>query len=148
MSGKYIILDLDNCISDDQWRLPYIRRTMRDDDPFKYYDYHSCCAFDQSANRHLFLRSFNVIVFTTRPQIFRAVTQEWLTRHDVLFEYLLMRGEGDFSPGVNVKRNHLLNLLATTPVTKENIFCAYDDRAEIVDMYLQEGLPAQMVSIY
>ena len=50
---KYIILDLDGCISDDRWRLHLIDHNEPDMTK-RYEKYHSVCDSDPPINRHLF----------------------------------------------------------------------------------------------
>lgn len=145
---SFIILDLDNCISDDSWRIPRIKWQV--EDPFeRYHEYHSLLAFDQSGNRDLYMGCpHQIIVFTARPALYLPQTQEWLLRNGVPTALLMMRANDDHSPSTLLKKNMLESLFKNTDVTAEDIVCAFDDRPEVLSMYLSMGITAQMRSIH
>lgn len=143
---KVVIFDLDNCISDDRWRRHHIKRQ---DVPARnrYHDYHSLMGFDCPRNLHLLLKhgDAQIVIFTGRPEAYRAVTLEWLHRNNINFKMLFMRANFDHRPNPEVKRRHLKALLLS--VWKEDIVCAYDDRLDVVEMYREQGIMAEEVAI-
>ena len=140
--SRYIILDLDNCIADDEWRLPMIR-WQHPNVFMRFHDYHSLAAFDRVHNEHLFReRSELILILTSRPVFYRAATEEWLRRNHVPFKYLLMRNNDDHRPSPALKAAQLL-WLPEYDVTLEQIVAAYDDRAPIVEYYRSVGLKAE-----
>ena len=69
-----IVFDMDNCISDDEWRISKINLEGRT--PFeRYHHYHSLAGFDRLQNRWL-IESYSeeeIVIITSRPeQIGRA----------------------------------------------------------------------------
>lgn len=144
-----IILDLDNCIADDSWRIPKINWQI--EDPFvRYHDYHCLSAFDVSGNHDLYVGSpHEIIIFTARPIIYRPMTQEWLKRHGVSYSVLMMRDMEDHRHSVELKKMQLEVLIENSDLTIEAIAGAYDDRPEVISMYKGMGIEsAQVRSIH
>lgn len=143
-----IILDLDNCIADDSWRIPRINWSA--EDPIeRYHEYHSVSGFDQTGNRDLYLGTkHDIIIFTARPIIYLPQTQEWLLRNGIATALLLMRSNDDHSPSVQLKRNMLESLFKNTDIAAEDIVCAYDDRPDVISMFKGMGVNAELRSIH
>jgi len=144
---RYLILDIDNCIADDGWRIPQI--DWGTDDAFRrYHFYHQLAPWDNAGNRDLFIgREEGLIIFTSRPVHYRAMTLEWLQRVGVKVEHLLMRNDNDVRPSIHVKRSQL-GWLGEYDVRLAQIACAYDDRPEILKMYRAHGLRAELRALH
>lgn len=145
---KFVILDMDNTISNDAWRIPRINWSL--EDPSKrYHDYHSLSAWDEPGNTELFLNSqHNIAVFTARPIAYRAITEEWLKRAGVDYNILIMRNEGDHRHSRDMKRTQLHYLLAHYEIGYDQIIAAYDDREDVVEMYRKFGISAHVRPIH
>lgn len=141
-----IILDLDNCISDDEWRIPSIN-WQKKDPTARYHDYHALAPFDTIHNYHLWVGQ-RCIIFTARPVAFRAPTVEWLRRCGVQFEFLLMRNDNDHRPSCDLKATQLKWLEELYGVAKHEIEMAHDDRQDVVEMYLAAGVSATRTFIH
>jgi hypothetical protein len=101
-----IILDLDNCIANDAWRIPKIN--WQKENPLdRYHDYHSLSGFDELGNGDILTRHelAEIVIFTARPVLYRAVTEEWLRRNGVNYEYLVMRNNNDHCHSLELKRH-------------------------------------------
>src|SRR5579862_9309588 len=98
-----LILDLDNCIADDGWRIRYIN--WKHPDLFvRYHQYHSLSPWDQIGNRELFQSTpHRVFILTARPVLYREMTEEWLRRNGVTYAAMLMRNNHDTRHGVALK---------------------------------------------
>jgi uncharacterized HAD superfamily protein len=144
---SYIIVDLDNCISDDQWRLQTIKWHLNDFGA-RYKDYHELIPYDEFKNWHLVscLSSERIIFNTARPERYRRQTMEWLARHAIEFEGLYMRPYSDINVStVEVKES---NLLLICKYTNGDIVVAYDDRQDVIAMYQHYRIRAELHSIY
>lgn len=146
-----VILDIDNCIADDHWRLKHIHFGITDNFR-RFHDYHSLSSFDKPGNQHLFAKGgasegHDIALFTSRPSIYRAQTNMWMRFRGARYKHLLMRNAGDHRSSVDVKLTQLNWLLAHYDVAKAEIAMAYDDREDVVEMYHQQGLNAQVVFI-
>ena len=144
-----ILLDLDNCISNDGWRIPVIGlqrddRTVRD----KYHLYHSLALWDEPGNEALMFAEEPTAILTSRPVLYRDMTLEWLRRNRVNFAHLLMRNKDDMRSSVAVKREQLCWLINYYDVSLFDITAAYDDRPEIVEMYREFGIQSEVRAIH
>lgn len=145
---SFIILDLDNTIADDSWRIPKINWQKKD--PFeRYHEYHSLSGFDRAGNKDLFKGTkHDIIILTARPVHYSAITMEWLNRQHIKPFALLMRNNNDHCPSVELKRKQMGWLTHLYNVPVELIHCAYDDRPDVVQMYLEHGVVAEVRSIH
>lgn len=129
------ILDIDGCIAHDAWRIPQIDWST--DDLFKRYDaYHRLSPRDKAGNIDLFLLVEEpIVVLTSRPVHYRALTAVWLKRNGCRYAALIMRNNDDHRRSTDVKRDQV-RALPEYGVTA--VSCAYDDRPEILRMYRDE----------
>jgi len=143
----YIILDLDNTIADDSWRIPKIN-WQRQNPLDRYHDYHSLSAFDKVGNDHLLATRHHILIFTARPVRYRAITEEWLRRNGIEYEHLLMRNDNDHCHSVVLKAKMLNWLPEMYGIAWDKIFAAYDDRKDVVEMFEKCGIAAACVPIH
>jgi len=147
---KIRILDLDNCISDDEWRIHFIDWEKKDPEE-RYRTYHYACNLDQFKNRNLVEgrgKCESIVIFTARPNSVRKQTAQWLRENGIKILSLHMRDEGDNSSSVEVKRKMLEDLKELMQDSEIEISCAYDDKEDIVEMYRSFGIDAHVVSIH
>jgi hypothetical protein len=142
MSGV-IICDLDNCISDDGWRIDRIEWEKHGD--ARYHNYHTLSPFDKSCAMALPLHPWlRVFFFTARPETYRVITQEWLRRvAEVKVHQLFMRPDGFLGTSPEVKQMQLgwlLNPNNQYDVALIDIVAAYDDHQGVIDMYKRNGI--------
>lgn len=145
----FIILDLDNTIANDAWRIPRI--DWKEPDPFKrYHAYHSLAPFDEAGNHDLFVNTpHEIIIMTARPVHYHAQTEEWLLRHGIDPALILMRNTSDHVHSRELKRQQLCSLKPSYGILRENIVCAYDDRQDVIDMYRRTlGIKAEVRRIH
>ena len=143
-----IILDLDNTVADDAWRIPRINWQKSNPDE-RYHDYHLLAAFDDVGNRHLFEGvPHDIVVFTARPVAYAALTMEWLSRNGIVAKHVLMRNPGDYRHSRDLKMTQLRWLLDLYDVQKHEIVCAYDDRQDVVDAFRANGIAAECCPIH
>jgi len=149
---NYAIFDLDNCLSDDGWRIPKINWQKTGYE--RYHTYHTLAPFDRVDNvlfySQALLRGEGLIIFTARPVQFRDATERWLFEKGIPFTHLFMRNNHDSHSAVEVKRAQLA-WLTTIPeyrCTREQIVHAYDDHPDIVSMYRDAGIDAKLLAIH
>lgn len=166
------VFDLDNCLSDDEWRHNLIDFGAADMTE-RYRKYHAACGRDIAVARTVkvlvrHLREGHAIAFVTaRPVSVRAQTVDWILgrlsvciRHEwtdvVEWEgwqnarnayALIMRNDGDNRSSVDVKRDAVNSLPDYFP-SYAFVAKAYDDRQDIVDMYRSMGIPAEVLKIH
>lgn len=150
---KLIILDLDNCICDDGWRIDEIEWDKPAGDA-RYEKYHALHPFDVAGNRQIYsphVANARFIVITGRPWIHRATTLRWLALEDIYGPLLQMRPPGNQST-LAMKEKALKQTLdqpgLVQAVGGRKRIQAFDDRQDIVDMYRSYGLDAHRVFIH
>jgi hypothetical protein len=83
---------------------------------------------------------FQTVIFSGRSDEVLAETLDWLKRHDVPCDYLVMRRAGDFTPDDELKRGWLGHF------DRGQIVCVFDDRAKVVRMWREEGVACFQVA--
>lgn len=144
---KAIILDLDNCISDD------LGRWMEaDGNRDKYLSYCHLDRFNEENFRiamdlgalHAGSSDFGIHYHTGRPSFMRDDTLVWLRLHrlDRKMLSLKMRPLGDYSYPDKLKKE----MLSYHP--REEIVAAFDDHQDTVDMYREAGVVGYRLAIH
>lgn len=143
------ILDLDNCIANDEWRIQHINWSETNPTA-RYHTYHGLAAFDEPGNTDLFnvFVPHDIVIFTARPSFYEAPTAEWLRRNGVNFKALFMRPNNNHTHSKELKRTFLTALINEFGVNPGDIFRAYDDREDVVEMYKKLGIPAEVRKIH
>lgn len=144
MITRIRILDMDNCISDDGWRIRYINSSAATpDECYRYY--HTLGMWDDVGNQDLLNTDETIVVITSRPNAYRRQTREWLEDLGVRPMLLLMRFDNDHRPTVMVKEEAARGLIG---LPDSVISSAYDDRPDIVAMYRRLGIDAYVRNIH
>lgn len=125
------VLDLDNCISDDQWRIDKIKAFGKN----KYEEYHAASISDEFVWGIEDPFPERYVIFTARPEKWLDYTFEWAKEKlPVQPLDIYMRPASDYRPGVEVKEDMLRNFLFMIRGAYK-IDKLYDDRENIVRMY-------------
>ena len=85
-------------------------------------------------------QGFNMVIFSGRDEISRAETEAWLDGYDVHFDMMKMRPQGSFTPDDILKKQWLDELGA------DRVFCVFDDRDKVVQMWRDNGLTCFQVA--
>lgn len=67
-------------------------------------------------------------------------TTAWLHAHGIFFDGLIMRPEGSFTPDDVLKKTWLDGIGA------DRVFCVFDDRDKVVQMWRRNGLTCMQVN--
>lgn len=138
---KIIICDIDHTISDATWRdhlsgEPSIHQGLADERQLSTWDAYNAAAIDDSPHldvieflNHL-SKHYSICALTARPEKWRKVSMDWLIKHGVIADYLIMRPEGDFRPAPLLK----------TEIVKEVFKLSYiafilDDREDVIEAF-------------
>lgn len=145
---KYIILDLDNTISNDGWRIPRI--AWDEDKSFlRYHEYQLLAGFDQIGNEELFRNTAcKIIIITGRPAFYAPIALHWLNLHGVNVDTALFRANDDHRSAVQVKHDLLYEFLKRRGIFPVDIACAYDDNHAAINMYKRISIKAQHVKLH
>ena len=77
------------------------------------------------------------VLLTARPTTIQDITVDWLVRHDLAWDLLVMRPEGDFRSSPDAKRMAVHELRTAG----FDLRLAFDDDRRNVDMFHDEGIP-------
>lgn len=140
--------DLDNCLADDEWRIPKIDWSATKPE-LRYAAYHADAIRDRPGN----LAAFRAVsaaarpaFCTARPEAVRMRTARWI--RDALGERapeLHMRARHDHRSAVAIKAGFVDRIRRAT---NEKIAFAFDDREDVVEMYRARGIPAVILKIH
>jgi hypothetical protein len=78
----------------------------------------------------------HIVIVTGRSEDYRKVTEEWLKKHNVHCDRLLMRAKDDRRPDTEVK----LEIYETKIKPTFDVWFAVDDRKSVVDMWRANGV--------
>jgi hypothetical protein len=144
----YIIIDLDNIISDDSWRIDTIDWT-KEDELARYNHYNLLSGFDVAGNEWLFQNNdHEVVVLSSRPEFYAPITVQWLKSIDIDPIFLIMRENGDNSTPSQLKKKQLQSFYNVMRSKAEDVIGAYDSDPETVEMYASSGLNAHLLYIH
>lgn len=159
MTNKYVIFDLDNCLSDDSARIPLIDWFKTGEE--RYAAYHAQAAKDPVNKHGLTVLKGHMadrripIFITARPATMRGATIAWiLDKLGVPIgespegPMLFMRQTGDTRKSVLVKRDVIEILLAKYRIIPRCIDYAFDDRQDILEMYRDYGIHPVMLRVH
>jgi len=137
---KYVIFDLDGCVSDDRHRRSYLEA--------KEYDrYHAACDRDEAyklskqiVQNHALDQSIILLFLTGRPYKYTQQTRSWIQQklgliHKQNYE-LIMRPRGNFLPSPEMK----IAELKLHGISPDKVAVAYDDRQDILAAYAEYGI--------
>lgn len=88
-------------------------------------------------------KGYKIVLCSGRPEKYRAVTEEWLARHGVGYDVLLMRadllaeGEGNDYRADDIVKEEIYE---RDIKGKYNVLFVIDDRKRVVDMWRRKGL--------
>jgi hypothetical protein len=137
----FCIVDLDNCVFDDRWRHPMIDLTQPVVND-RYVRYHDNCHLDIPGDTIEYVleltRQYKFLIFTSRPESVRSKTLRSLQKFGIPYVIVWMRPDDCHLNSVDIKRE----MLADARRLQYDIQFAIDDRQDILDMYLAEGVPA------
>lgn len=80
-------------------------------------------------------KSHDIVLVSGRGSEYRAVTVDWLRKHEIHFSDLFMRQANDHRPDDEVKSE-----LADEVEKTYKIVGVFDDRKRVVDMWIKRGL--------
>ncbi len=139
MPKPTIIFDIDGTLADNSHRQHLVTGgnhnwarffdEMGDDRPVDHI-VTLCCDLHS-------LSKYEIIILSGRPERYRALTEQWLTWHNIPPVPLLMRVDGDTRPDDEVKEDILNNLLSQG----KKISFVVDDRNSVVQMWRRNGVP-------
>jgi hypothetical protein len=140
---KALIIDIDDTLSDASHRREYLQGYIKDFEGF-----FSKMELD-SVNQHIKdicdLFNGDIILLTGRTETFRGITEHWLQRHKIKYDYLFMKPTKDkYIKDFVFKEAFYFRDIAP----KFKIIHAIDDRKVVLNMWREVGVPASHEKIF
>jgi hypothetical protein len=135
--GPAVVVDLDGTLSDAAGRQHHLEKRPKDWDSFFAASGEDPLVEQIARLVELLDRDLLVVLLTARPTKVRAVTVDWLGRHGVRWDLLVMRADGDFRPSQQAKREAVRALKSVG----FDLRLAVDDDPRVAKMFRAEGVP-------
>jgi hypothetical protein len=142
-----VIIDIDNtlCISNERfelakkpngktdWDIAHNPTLIEKDKPF-YPMIDLAKQYKQNG--------FEVIILTGRPDAIEGVTEEWLKKYEIEYDQLIMRNRSSHFLKAPIYKKKVYET-----IIKSDVFCAYDDDEDIIQMWNSLGIPCFKVYV-
>ena len=142
----YIFADLDGTLIDSRAGQHLIDKKDFDEFSNRTDEYP---AFEDNCNVIRMARASSVkdekkilVIFTAREEKWRDQTVAWLNQHNITYDHLMMRKNGDTRPDVAVKEEHFLMNFGN-----KNVWFVLEDRDDCVAMWRQYKLTCLQMGV-
>jgi hypothetical protein len=135
--GVAVVFDLDGVLSNAEARQHYIKAPRPDWESFFSASAEDPLVDEVAALLGLLAPELAVVLLTARPARIAGLTVDWLARHDLRWDLLVMRRDGDYRPARQFKQEALRDIRDRRFVLK---LCLEDDLRN-VEMFRAEGVP-------
>jgi hypothetical protein len=137
--GPAVIFDIDGVLADAGHRQDILFAGGKRKNWKAFFDAAGDDAVIEEVARatELIDRDLCVVLLTARPTTIQRITLTWLQQHDLRWDLLVMRPEGDFRSSPDAKRLAVHELRAAG----FDLRLAFDDDRRNVDMFHDEGIP-------
>jgi len=130
-----VIVDIDGTIADNTHRQSVLEADPKDWDSF-FLECHLDLPIEPVVEIVQALDKLHAILIVTgRSEKYRELTKFWLKKHDIPYDELYMRKEGDYRPDHEIKEEILIEIRKFYQP-----MLAIDDRQTVVDMWRRNGL--------
>lgn len=138
---KDVICDIDGTLCDIMQRVHFVKDTESKNWAAFFADIpNDKPREDVVARVRKLSEDFNIVLVSGRPDTYKKETIEWLAKHNVPYETIMMRRGDDKRPDDIVKKEILDKQLQ-----KEYIELVIDDRPRVIRMWRAEGLTVEDV---
>lgn len=138
-----ILFDLDGTLADCQHRIHHITEGKKN-----WKEFFKACPLDAPIKHAIMVlnalsaNGYSIYITSGRSDEVRVETEVWLSHNNVYYDRLIMRKAGDYTDDGLLKPSWLTD--GTIP--KENVLCAFDDRARVVKAWRAAGIPCFQVA--
>ena len=142
-----VIIDIDNtlCNSNERFRL-----ATKPDGKIDWDIVHNAELIEKDKPNYPMIdlaysyksRGVEVILLTGRPDSAREATELWLAQYHIEYDQLIMRNRSSHYLKAVVYKEKVYKT-----IIKSDVFCAYDDEEEIIQMWNSLGIPAFKVYV-
>jgi hypothetical protein len=143
MQKDLVIFDLDGTLALVDHRRHYVTNGNQQWDEF-----HKACVNDEAnwpvihTLMSLFRSGADVFIVSGRSDLVRLETEDWLLKHGIPFDGLIMRKHGDYTPDDILK----LSWMNDGTIPKHRIKMVFDDRDKVVKMWREQGITCFQVA--
>jgi len=138
---KSVIFDVDGTLADANHRLHFIKGDK--DSGKRNWGAFFREAIKDSPYEHVRLMNhffddagFFIYLITGRPSNLRKDTEDWLAKHNIRYDSLLMRPATDRRPDYESKKD----LFVQEGINKDEVVCVFEDRLQVAKMWKELGL--------
>jgi len=137
------IFDIDNTIANNEIRIHYLHQKPKDWDGW-HGEYHTDTPHWEIVEILDLARAagIKIVLCTGRDAKYRPETETWFDEHNIHYDALYMRPEGERREDCEVKRE----LLAQIRADGYNPVMVFEDRDRVVAMWREEGLRCLQVA--
>lgn len=137
MQRRIVLCDIDHTLADAYWRDGMIGTDTWD-------KYHSASIDDEPLHDVVALVNalssvYSIACLTARPEKWRKLTMEWLLRHSLQIDELLMRPDDDYSGAAESKRKLIAG-------REHEIAFVLEDREDVAAMFKGLNITVLQVS--
>ena len=133
---RLVLCDLDGTLADVEHRLHFIQRQPKDWEAF----FLACGEDDPIPSTITVLRllhgaGYEIVIVSGRSDLAERQTIEWLERHRVPFDRMLLRRHGDKRHDVEIKAE----MVREHGITPDDTLVVFEDRASVVRAWRERG---------
>lgn len=139
--GPAVVFDMDGVLSDAAGRQHYLRQPKPDWEAFFAASGDDPLVPEVASVLELLSSRLAVVLLTARPARVGQVTLDWLGRHQLRWDLLVMRRDGDFRPARTFKQEAVRRLAGAGLELK----LCFEDDLRNVEMFRAEGVPTLYV---
>jgi hypothetical protein len=133
---KALIIDIDDTLSDASHRREYLKGYTKDFE--KFFSEMELDGVNPHIKALCDMFDGEIILLTGRPDSYKEVTEKWLKKHDIKYDFLFMKPVKDkYVKDFVFKESFYLSDIAP----KFKIIHAIDDRKVVIDMWREIGVP-------
>lgn len=136
-----VIVDIDNTLSINKKRYELATKSDGSIDWDVLYDYDNVISdepnYPMIETINGLHSKYEIYILTSRPGITFNSTYNWLEKYGINYDALFMRSEENhYIKDVELKQKMYNDFI------KDDVFCAFDDRQEIIDLWLSLSIPS------
>ena len=136
-----VIVDIDNTLAINKKRYELATKSDGSIDWDILYDYKNVMSDEPNypmidiVNR--LFDKYEIVLLTSRPESIEEPTKDWLENYTIFYDRLHMRSkENHYIKDVELKRNMYIDFI------DDEVFCAFDDKQEIIDLWTSFEIPS------
>ncbi len=135
--GPAVVVDMDGVVSDASGRQHHLERGRRDWSAFFEAVGDDAVIAEVARLLEVLDADLRVVLLTARPATVQPQTLDWLARHELRWDLLIMRPPRDFGASSEFKRDAVRALRSGG----FDLRLAFEDDRRNVDMFHDEGIP-------